>query len=75
VAENPARRTAGRWGSVCGARAWTGETNGARGEKFSRRPVARFKGGVGQRREGGPAAGMSRGTGRVGPGSNWRAAS
>jgi hypothetical protein len=27
----PARQTPGRWGSVCGARAWTSETNGTRG--------------------------------------------
>jgi hypothetical protein len=28
------RRTLGRWGSVCGTRAWTGETNGARGRRI-----------------------------------------
>jgi hypothetical protein len=29
----PARRTPGRWGRMCGAQAWTDETNGARGER------------------------------------------
>jgi hypothetical protein len=29
----PVRRTPGRWGRMRGARAWTDETNGARGEK------------------------------------------
>jgi hypothetical protein len=43
AAKKPARQTPGRWGSVCGTRAWTGETNGARGKKkIDRRPVARF---------------------------------
>jgi hypothetical protein len=31
--EKSARRTPGLWERRCGARAWTGETNGARGEK------------------------------------------
>jgi hypothetical protein len=72
----PVRRMAGRWGSVCGARAWTGETNGAQERKI--RPAAGgsiLRGGMGQRRGGGgPAAGTSRGAGRVGLGSDWRAA-
>jgi hypothetical protein len=32
----PTRRTLGRWGRMRGARAWTDETNGARGEKIFR---------------------------------------
>jgi hypothetical protein len=54
----PVRRTAGRWGSVCGARAWTGETNGAQGRKI--RPAAGgsiLRGGMGQRRGGAPSSG------------------
>jgi hypothetical protein len=52
--ENLARRMAGWWGSMCGAQAWTGETNGARGEKNSADGQwLGFKGGVGQLRGGG----------------------
>jgi hypothetical protein len=32
--EKPTRRTPGRWGSMCGARAWTGETNDAWGRRI-----------------------------------------
>jgi hypothetical protein len=28
------RRMPGQWGSVCGAQAWTGDTNGARGRRI-----------------------------------------
>jgi hypothetical protein len=69
----PARWTPGRWGSVCGARAWTGETNGAWGRKIQPAAGGSVLRAVWDSGEGGGlAAGTPHG---VGPGSDRRAAS